>query len=87
MLLITYDQQSVLWHTARTPISSSAQLVFRVRVRGEDLCWFANFRPDCLPLVRFVFFDGVEESLTLFEHQQPNAMRAAKRTSSSANSA
>ena len=53
-----------------------------------DLCWLANFCTNHLPLVRFVFLDGIEESLTLFEHQQLicDAL-PGRRTSSSANSA
>jgi hypothetical protein len=43
--------------------------------RRTNLCWLANFCADHLPLVRFVFLDGIEESLTLFEHQQLDAMR------------
>jgi hypothetical protein len=41
----------------------------------EDLCWLANFCADHLPLVRFIFLNGIEESLTLFEHQRLDAMR------------
>jgi hypothetical protein len=41
----------------------------------SDLGWLANFRADYFPFIRLVFLNGIEESLTLFEHQQ--LMRAA----------
>lgn len=52
------------------------------------LSGLANLRPNHFPLIRLVFLNGVEESLTLTEHQQQ--MRDAldiRHTSSSANSA
>lgn len=35
----------------------------------SNLCGLANFCTDDLPLIRLVILDGVEESLTLIEHQ------------------
>lgn len=46
---------------------SSPMLLACLMVRGvcTNLCWLANFRANGLPLVCFILFDSIEESLTL----------------------